>query len=182
MTTDGPAEVSAAPPAWSGRGLLLSLVITDVVILLDVLTKHWAVSTLSGEPPHHVVWTLQWNLAYNTGMAFSSGKGMGPVIGVLALAIGIAMLVAVRRQPSRLARVAAGLVAGGAFGNVIDRLFRGEGWLRGAVVDFIDFQWFPIFNVADMAVNVGGALFVLWSLLGQEHEQATTPADVGAGA
>ncbi|MEZ5272135.1 MAG: signal peptidase II [Ilumatobacteraceae bacterium] len=182
MTTDGPAEVSAAPPARSGRGLLLSLVITDVVILLDVLTKHWAVSTLAGEPPHHVVWTLQWNLAYNTGMAFSSGKGMGPVIGVLALAIGIAMLVAVRRQPSRLARVAAGLVAGGAFGNVIDRLFRGEGWLRGAVVDFIDFQWFPIFNVADMAVNVGGALFVLWSLLGQEHEQATTPADVGAGA
>lgn len=182
MTADGPAEVSAAPPARSGRGLLLSLVITDVVILLDVLTKHWAVSTLAGEPPHHVVWTLQWNLAYNTGMAFSSGKGMGPVIGVLALAIGIAMLVAVRRQPSRLARVAAGLVAGGAFGNVIDRLFRGEGWLRGAVVDFIDFQWFPIFNVADMAVNVGGALFVLWSLLGQEHEQATTPADVGAGA
>ena len=171
MTTDGPAEVSAAPPARSGRGLLLSLVITDVVILLDVLTKHWAVSTLAGEPPHHVVWTLQWNLAYNSGMAFSSGKGMGPVIGVLALAIGVAMLVAVRRQPSRLARVAAGLVAGGAFGNVIDRLFRGDGWFRGSVVDFIDFQWFPIFNVADMAVNVGGALFVVWSLFSHEGDR-----------
>lgn len=182
MTADGPAAAPAATVAPAARGLLLSLAITDVVILLDVLTKHWAVSTLAGEPPHHVVWTLQWNLAYNSGMAFSSGKGMGPVIGVLALAIGVAMLVAVRRQPSRLARVAAGLVAGGAFGNVIDRLFRGDGWFRGSVVDFIDFQWFPIFNVADMAVNVGGALFVLWSLLGQEHEQATTPADVGAGA
>ena len=42
---------------------------------------------------------------------------------------------------------------GGALGNVLDRLFRGDGWLRGSVVDFIDFQWCPIFNVADMAVT-----------------------------
>ena len=51
---------------------------------------------------------------------------------------------------SRLADVAVGLIVGGAVGNVIDRLFRGDGWFRGGVVDFIDFQWFPIFNVADM--------------------------------
>ena len=181
-----PAPTDGAPLSRGRRWTLLVGSVV-VVLLLDQLTKWWAVSQLAPPPEGNgrivdVVASLRFRYAENTGMAFSSGKGMGPVIGVLALAIGIAMLVAVRRQPSRLARVAAGLVAGGAFGNVIDRLFRGEGWLRGAVVDFIDFQWFPIFNVADMAVNVGGALFVLWSLLGQEHEQATTPADVGAGA
>ena len=57
--------------------------------------------------------------------------------------------------------VAAGFVLGGAVGNLVDRIFRDDGWLRGSVVDFIDFQWFPIFNVADIAVNVGGAIFVL---------------------
>ena len=61
--------------------------------------------------------------------------------------------------------VAAGLVMGGAVGNLADRIFRGDGWLDGAVIDFIDFQWFPIFNVADMGVNVGGALFIIWTLL-----------------
>ena len=49
-------------------------------------------------------------------------------------------------------------------GNVADRLFREQGFFRGRVIDFIDFQWFPIFNVADMAINVGGALIVLAAL------------------
>ena len=64
---------------------------------------------------------------------------------------------------SRLVDVAVGLIIGGALGNVIDRLFRAPGWLRGGVVDFIDFQWFPIFNVADMAITIGGGLLVLAS-------------------
>jgi signal peptidase II len=57
-----------------------------------------------------------------------------------------------------------GLVLGGAFGNLVDRLFRdGSGFLGGAVIDFIDLQWWPIFNVADMAVSIGGVLLVLTS-------------------
>ena len=60
--------------------------------------------------------------------------------------------------------VAVGLVIGGSIGNVLDRLFRGEGWLRGQVVDFIDLQWWPIFNVADMAIVVGGVLLVVSTL------------------
>ena len=62
---------------------------------------------------------------------------------------------------ARPATVAVGLVIGGAAGNVVDRLFRSPGWLRGAVVDFIDFQWWPIFNVADMAITIGGV--AAWS-------------------
>ena len=47
---------------------------------------------------------------------------------------------------------------------MLDRLFRGEGWLRGQVVDFIDLQWWPIFNIADMAIVVGGVLLILSTL------------------
>ena len=84
-------------------------------------------------------------------------------VGVLVVAV--AVLAMVRRADSRAVVVAAGLVAGGAVGNVVDRLFRGEGWMRGRVIDFIDFQWFPIFNVADIGVDVGAGIFVIWSLV-----------------
>jgi signal peptidase II len=61
--------------------------------------------------------------------------------------------------------IALGLIMGGAAGNLIDRLLRDEGLLRGAVVDFIDLQWFPVFNVADAAINIGAVLLVLALLL-----------------
>jgi len=52
-------------------------------------------------------------------------------------------------------------VLGGAIGNLVDRAFReGSGFLGGGVIDFIDPQWWPIFNVADMAVTIGGVLLV----------------------
>jgi|TARA_B100001123_G_scaffold440806_2_gene580663 signal peptidase II len=51
--------------------------------------------------------------------------------------------------------VALGLILGGATGNLLDRAFRGSGWGRGAVIDFIDFQFWPVFNVADAAIVVG---------------------------
>ena len=72
---------------------------------------------------------------------------------------------------SRVTAVAAGLIAGGALGNLADRVFRGDRMLHGAVIDFIDFQWFPIFNVADMAIDIGGGLFVLWTIFG--HRRAS---------
>jgi len=134
------------------------------VLVLDQATKHWAVTALSGEPPRHVFWTLQWNLSFNKGMAFSTGQGIGPIIGILAIVVVLVIVFSVRTHESRLVAAAAGFVVGGALGNLSDRLFRGRGWLHGSVIDFIDFQWFPIFNVADIAVNVGGALFVVWSV------------------
>ena len=57
--------------------------------------------------------------------------------------------------------VGAQLIIGGAAGNLIDRLVRDEGLLRGAVVDFIELQWFPVFNVADAAINIGAVLLIL---------------------
>jgi signal peptidase II len=161
MTEVAPSDTTPA----TGRSLLpLTFVVAAVVVLVDQLTKHWALNNLQDDVPQHVFWTLQWNLSFNSGMAFSRGQGWGPVIGLLALVIVVFIVLSVRTNSSRVVAVAAGLVLGGALGNLADRVFRGDGWLHGSVVDFIDFQWFPIFNVADICVNVGGAVFVLWSL------------------
>lgn len=147
------------------------------VVIVDQLTKAWAVDQL-GDRDIDLFWTLRLNLSYNTGMAFSAGRDWGPIIGVVAMLVVVALLLSLRRQPSRLGDVAVGLIVGGAVGNVIDRLFRQEGWLRGGVVDFVDFQWFPIFNVADMGITIGGALLVLGSYLdGRRHVAAGSPDD-----
>ena len=154
-----------------------TLAIALAVIALDQITKHWAVNSLADGRAHHVTWTLQWNLSFNSGMAFSKGQSIGPIIGLVAVVVVVVIVLGVRKTQSRTVSIAAGFVVGGAIGNLADRVFRGDGWLHGSVVDFIDFQWFPIFNVADMGVNVGGALFVLWSLLSPNHVAAPEPAD-----
>lgn len=135
------------------------------VIVADQVTKTWAVRSLTDRDVD-LVWTLRFHLSRNTGMAFSTGRSMGPIIGVLALVVVVVLLLSLKRQPGRSTDVAVGLIVGGAIGNVLDRLLRSPGWFRGAVIDFIDLQWFPIFNVADMGVTVGGALLVLasWQL------------------
>jgi signal peptidase II len=156
-----------------------SVVVAVVVVVLDQLSKNWAVSTLSDGVERHVIWTLQWNLSYNTGMAFSRGRGLGPGIALLALLVVIVLVVSASHMESRLARCAAGLLIGGACGNLADRMFRGDGLLQGAVVDFIDFQWWPIFNIADMGVSIGAVLFALASFrVPKSHRGASTPMSV----
>jgi signal peptidase II len=139
----------------------LSLLVAAVVVGLDQLSKHWAVSQLNDGHTVHVLWTLQFNLAFNSGMAFGSGQGLGPFIGAIAVVVVVFLLLSLRQASGKLSVVAIGLIVGGAMGNIVDRLFREDAWLHGRVVDFIDFQWFPIFNIADMCVNVGGGLLIV---------------------
>ena len=158
------------------------VVIAVAVVVCDQLTKHWAVTSLGTERVIDLVWTLQFNLAFNNGMAFGQGRGLGPVIGVVATVVIVYLLVSLRDQTSRLSTVGMGLLIGGATGNLIDRLLRGDAWLNGAVVDFIDLQWFPIFNIADMAVNVGAALLILGSVMSARARQhaEVAPHDDGS--
>lgn len=144
----------------TARGAALSL----VVVVADQVTKEWAVSSLADGRTVDIVWTLRFALGYNSGFAFSTGTGWGPWIGLVAVAIVVVMTVAMHRADSPRARLALSLIIGGAIGNVIDRLFREGGWMNGRVVDFVDFQWFPVFNVADSAITVGGVLLVVASL------------------
>jgi signal peptidase II len=70
----------------------------------------------------------------------------------------VVIVLVVHRAQRPLEAVAMGLVLGGAVGNLADRIFRGPGLLDGRVVDFIDPEHFPAFNVADSAITVGACL------------------------
>ena len=139
----------------------MSLLISAVIVLLDQVSKAWALRDLADGRIIHVIWTMQFNLTFNRGMAFSRGTGIGPIIGVIGLVVVALLLLSLRRADNALTRVATGLIIGGAVGNILDRLFRGSGWMRGAVIDFIDFQWWPVFNVADMAIMIGAATMMV---------------------
>ena len=143
------------------RASRMSLLIAAVIVLLDQISKAWALGVLADGRIIHVIWTMQFNLTFNRGMAFSRGTGIGPIIGVIGLVVVVLLLLSLRRADNALTRVATGLIIGGAVGNILDRLFRGSGWMRGAVVDFIDFQWWPVFNIADMAIMIGAATMMV---------------------
>lgn len=128
-----------------------------MALAADQLTKAWAVDTLSYRTID-VVWTLRLQLVHNSGAAFSllSGKGAGPAIALLALVVVLVLARSSRMFTGRGSRVAVGLVVGGALGNLCDRAFRShDGFMQGEVVDFINLQWWPVFNVADACIVVG---------------------------
>jgi len=150
--------------SWIGAGAALA------VLILDIVTKGWAVSALSDDSDIHIIWTLHFALLHNEGMAFSAGTNIGPFIGMLAIVV-IAILVAtMRKQSNTMSLVATGCIVGGATGNVLDRVFRGTGFMNGAVVDFIDLRWWPVFNVADIGI-VCGAIAVAFSMIVTQPEE-----------
>jgi signal peptidase II len=186
--SDAPRPAPAGPAVAAPRrqwGVILG--VAAGVLVLDQLSKWWAVRTL-GERTIDVVWTLRLNLVGNTGASFSRFGGQGPLISVGAVAVVIAVLWLAPSvdgprpdgKPStwsRVEAVALGLILGGALGNLVDRAFRGDaGFLHGAVVDFIDFQWWPVFNVADMGVVVGAILLALAFVLAPAARGSDEPA------
>jgi len=159
-------RAEADRPARPGRAGTVS-VLAAVVVIVDQVSKHWAVNRLSGGRVVEVVGDLHFALTWNTGASFSLGEGrnLGPLIAVLALGV-VAWLLRSGHSRTIPGAVAAGLVAGGAIGNLVDRAFRSgpagapSGFMGGAVVDFIALPWWPTFNVADSAVVVGAILLV----------------------
>lgn len=158
-------------------------IVAALVVLVDQITKTWAVNALSGGRVIDIVWTLRFALGFNSGMAFSKATGFGPLIGVVATVAVIWLSLSLRRADSFGSAVGVALVTGGAAGNLLDRVFRGRGWLRGSVVDFIDLQWWPVFNIADSAITVGGAILVIGALLstgGDDSGDGTNVTEAGS--
>ena len=150
--------------SWIGLGAAVA------ILVLDILTKGWAVSALSDGRDIHIFWTLHFALTHNEGMAFSTGTNIGPFIGMLAIVVIAILLATMRKQSSAMSLVATGCIVGGATGNVLDRVFRGTGFMNGAVVDFIDLRWWPVFNVADIGI-VCGAIAVAYSMIVSQPEE-----------
>ena len=169
----------SAPSSSNSAARLTAAGIAVLVVAFDQLTKSWALGALR-DGPIDLFWTLRFRLTFNSGAAFSLGTGfpwLFVVLGVLVLgALGVLVM---RSEIARGPAVGLGLIAGGAIGNLADRVLRGH---DGAVVDFIDLQWWPVFNVADAAICIGVAVLLLtWRDTAPSRPADVAGADTEAG-
>jgi signal peptidase II len=148
------SRVSAAAMAGWRRALL----VCGAVVLLDQISKALVRSSLA--PGHYDVIGLGFRITNtsNTGLAFGIGQGASFVLVITAVALAL-VLVWFALDPTRPGLwLAVGLLAGGAIGNLADRV------RMDAVTDFIDPPLWPAFNVADVAITLGALGLVLVSL------------------
>jgi signal peptidase II len=155
-----------------------------LVFAFDQLTKLWAEAALQGGDTIVVTSFFRFQLAYNTGAAFSLLYDAGgwqrwffavlALIVSVAIAIWIARLVASKVRHRRWELLGLSLILGGAVGNLYDRI------VLGHVVDFIvwhyrDYYW-PTFNIADAAICVGAAVLI-YDMLFVQPKHTRTQAD-----
>jgi len=125
------------------------------VWILDLATKIWAVSALANKPDIKVFGSFfQLTLVRNPGAAFSFATGATIFLTVFALCVLTAIFYISPRITSKGWAVVLGLVMGGIIGNLIDRIFREPGLLRGHVIDWMQLPYWPIFNIADSAIVI----------------------------
>jgi len=152
------------------------LLLSALVIVLDQLSKWWALHALqpAGAPHPVIPGLLNWTLVYNTGAAFSfltwaSGwqRWLFVALALVISAVLVAWLARTARREWRTALPLA-LIVGGALGNLIDRLHAAQ------VTDFIDVYYrhwhYPVFNLADCGITVGAVMLVLLGLSGGKRE------------
>ena len=154
--------MSAVTRAWALAGILCA-----AVVAVDQAVKAWVEDKISLGEEVDVIGPLSLTLTHNKGVAFglAGGGGLGLVLVTVAALALIAFVFS--RDPAKPGMwVAVGLLAGGALGNLVDRLVAGE------VTDYIHVGSWPAFNLADVAITVGVVLMVLIYL--RDAEPATS--------
>jgi signal peptidase II len=152
--------VSATARAWCLAGAVAALVLAADQIAKAAIEAH----LVPGEQVD-VLGPLALTLAHNRGVAFGIGGGTGaPLVAVTLLALGVVVYLFARNPARPGMWIAAGLLAGGAIGNLVDRI------RNDAVTDFVDVGSWPPFNVADVAITCGVLLLVLLYLRESERE------------
>lgn len=138
---------------WAAPGVLA------LILAVDRLTKLWAMRWLDPHGPVPVLPFFHLTYVENTGAAFGIGRSRNGLFVAVSAVLLAGLYWAQRRWPKDNLWLRAGvlLVAGGALGNLYDRL------AYGFVVDFFDFRVWPVFNVADSCVCVGAGLLA-WGL------------------
>lgn len=156
------------------------------VLLFDVVSKVVAVATLQGQAPVRLLGGGLYLVLYrNPGAAFSLATGLTWLLTLIALGVVVMIIRLAPRLRSAGWAVGLGLVLGGALGNLVDRLLRAPGPLRGHVVDFLsllapDGSVWPVFNLADSAIVGGGALLVLLAAIGRDFDGSRSRRQAGA--
>lgn len=150
------------------RRTLTVLGVAAVVVALDALTKLLTVTRLEDQPLD-LGWVVL-RSGRNTGISFSLGADLAPWIVMAGTGAAVLLIIVLALRGTVHPASAAGLLVGGGLGNWLDRL--GD----GAVVDMVDLGWFPVFNLADVALNLGVVLVLLDGLL---HGDPAEDADAG---
>ena len=156
------------PKKW--RPELLLVVVAACTLALDQITKALVLRYLPYQQPWNPIPALHPIVTLthitNTGAAFGLFPGSSAVFMVVSIAIIAAILIYYRYVPAQpgLVKVALALQLGGAMGNLLDR-FR-----HGHVIDFIDFHFWPVFNVADSAVVIGVVILAYYLLFQADKE------------
>lgn len=151
----------------SRRGALFAVTIAGI-LAADQVTKWLVRSTFEiGESRPIVSGALWLTHVKNTGAAFGMFRGQQWLLIAIAVVVlcSITLAMARMKSGSLLAHTALAMIAAGTCGNLIDRA------VSGGVTDFLDLGWFPVFNVADISLDVGVALLVWWLLFGSEHRE-----------
>lgn len=152
------------------RSVLL-LAVALVVFAADQASKYWIRQNLPLGQSWPADWPVRFTFQTNTGAAFGLLQNQGFFLMLVALAV-IGIILFYHRflgQDSWLIRVSLGLMLGGALGNLVDRL------RDGFVTDFIDFQVWPIFNLADSSICVGVVILAYYLLFRSTPQPAADP-------
>jgi len=164
------ASLNSSDPGESTpvrRPLGIFFGVAVVAFVTDLVTKTLAVARLEGREPVPVIGDfLQLTLVRNPGAAFSTGTGYTVVLTVIAVSAVVVVLVLARRLGSPLWALALGLLLAGVAGNLTDRVFRAPGPLRGHVIDFLMLPNWPVFNLADICINVAAGLILVQAFRG----------------
>lgn len=153
---DPSADVARRRRGWLIVAALLALTV-------DVATKSAAAAWLPGNPVNLFA-GLQLRVTRNPGAAFSIGTNVTWIFPIIAAVVIAGIFWYARSVTHRGWAIALGLIAGGAAGNLVDRLFRAPGVGRGHVVDFLYLDWWPTFNLADSFLMCGVAVAIWFSL------------------
>lgn len=125
---------------------------------LDLVSKNLAVAHLGDEPIKILGSLLQLHLTFNSGAAFSFAPSATYFFSLFSIAIAVVTIFYLKKIESRGWMVVAGLILGGILGNLLDRIFRAPGLLRGEVVDWIQLPHWPTFNLADASIFIAALI------------------------
>jgi signal peptidase II len=143
------------------------LLVAAAVLVCDVISKVLVVATIApGDIVRVAGHYIELANTRTSGAAFSVGTGATVLFTVVAVVVVAVILRTAKRLRSIGWAICLGLLLGGALGNLVDRLFRSPGAFRGEVVDWIQIPHWPVFNLADSCIVIGGCIAVLLSTRG----------------
>jgi len=143
---------------------------------VDVVTKVVALDRLEGRDDVEVVGEiLQLHLTRNPGAAFSTGTQYTVVLTCVAIAAVLVVLWLSRRLANTLWAVGLGFLLAGVAGNLTDRMLRDPGPFRGHVIDFLMLPNWPVFNVADICINIAAGLILVQAFRGIRMDGTRAP-------